>query len=100
MFSRSVPQQIEQISPLIPGQWRRALRVSQISHFILGFGPEPRYLYRIIGVMARTDLYLKIELDLADDEQPGKLASEICRQVSKIYGVRSAEVQNIVTPSE
>jgi len=46
--------------------------------------------------MARTDLYLKIELDLPDTEQPDKLATEICRQVSKIYGVRSAEVQNMV----
>jgi DNA gyrase inhibitor GyrI len=44
----------------------------------------------------RTDLYLKIELDLPDTEQPEKLAAEICRQVSKIYGVRSAEVQNMV----
>jgi len=46
--------------------------------------------------MARTDLYLKIQLDLPDTEQPEKLAAEICRQVSKIYGVRTAEVQNMV----
>ena len=46
--------------------------------------------------MARTDLYLKIELELGEDEKPEKLASEICRQLLKIYGVRSAEVQNMV----
>ena len=46
--------------------------------------------------MARTDLYLKIELDLPETEQPQKLASEICRQLTKIYGVRSAEVQNMI----
>jgi hypothetical protein len=62
----------------------------------MGIWQAASYLYRIIGMMARTDLYLKIELDLPDTEQPDKLASEICRQVSKIYGVRSAEVQNMV----
>jgi len=46
--------------------------------------------------MARTDLYLKIVLDLPETEKPEKLAAEICRQVKKIYGVRSAEVQNMV----
>ncbi|HLJ47425.1 MAG TPA: hypothetical protein VKU01_15520 [Bryobacteraceae bacterium] len=46
--------------------------------------------------MARTDLYLKIVLDHGDDDKPEKLATEICRQVAKIYGVRSAEVQNLV----
>ena len=49
--------------------------------------------------MARTDLYLKIVLDLPETEKPEKLAAEICRQVKKIYGVRSAEVQNMVEQS-
>ena len=47
--------------------------------------------------MPRIDLYLKLELDLPESEQPDKLASEICRQLQKIYGVRSAEVQNMVS---
>lgn len=64
-----------------------------------GLGGAPGHLYRIIEKMARTDLYIKIELDLPDTEEPQKLASEICRQVSKIYGVRSAEVQNMVERS-
>ncbi len=50
--------------------------------------------------MARTDLYLKIVLDHGEDEKPEKLAAEICRQVGKVYGVRSAEVQNLVAQGE
>ena len=46
--------------------------------------------------MARTDLYLKVELDLDDKEKPERVASEICRLIRKLYGVRSAEVSNIV----
>ena len=46
--------------------------------------------------MHRIDLYLKVELDLPEAEKPDKLAAEICRQLQKIYGVRSAEVQNMV----
>ena len=50
--------------------------------------------------MARTDLYLKVELDHGDDEKPEKLAAEICRALRKMYGVRSAEVSNTVPRSE
>lgn len=46
--------------------------------------------------MPRTDLYLKVEIDLPEREHPEKLASEICRQIRKVYGVRSAELSNIV----
>jgi hypothetical protein len=46
--------------------------------------------------MNRIDLYLKVELDLPEAEPAEKLASEICRRIQKIYGVRSAEVQNMV----
>lgn len=46
--------------------------------------------------MSRTDLYLKVEIDLDEREQPERLASEICRQIRKVYGVRSAEVSNII----
>jgi len=58
-----------------------------------------RHLHRIIEVMARIDLYVKIDLDLPDSEQPEKLAAEICRQIRKVYGVRAAEVQNMVEQS-
>ncbi len=55
--------------------------------------------------MARTDVYLKVELDLPDaertdskrnNERPERLASEICRMIRKVYGVRNAEVSSIV----
>ena len=45
----------------------------------------------------RTHLHIKVELEHGDDEQPDKLAAEICRQLLKMYGVRSAEVSNVVT---
>jgi len=50
--------------------------------------------------MARTDLYLKVELEHADDEQAIRLASDICRALRKMYGVRSAEVSNTITRQE
>jgi hypothetical protein len=46
--------------------------------------------------MRRTDLYLKVELTLDNQEQPEKLAAEICRMIRKLYGVRSAEVSNMI----
>lgn len=46
--------------------------------------------------LVRYDLYVKVELDIDDREKPEKLAAEICRAVQKIYGVRSADVSNIV----
>lgn len=46
--------------------------------------------------MVRTDLYLKVELVLDDKEDPERVAAEICRMISKIYGVRRAEVSSMV----
>ncbi len=46
--------------------------------------------------MSRTDLYLKVELDLDEKERPERVAAEICRLIRKVYGVRSAEVSNMV----
>ena len=46
--------------------------------------------------MSRTDLYFKVEVEL-EGEDPKRLASEICRQLQKVYGVRSAELTNYVT---
>lgn len=46
--------------------------------------------------MTRTDLYLKVELTLDEKEKPERVASEICRLIRKVYGVRSAEVSNMV----
>ncbi|MFN3324599.1 MAG: hypothetical protein ACK5AZ_13970 [Bryobacteraceae bacterium] len=46
--------------------------------------------------MVRFDLYLKVEVDLEEGEEPKRLAAEICRQVMKVYGVRSAELSSFV----
>ena len=47
--------------------------------------------------MKRVDLYLKVELELDEEEKPERVAGEICRQLEKIYVVRRAEVSNAVT---
>jgi hypothetical protein len=46
--------------------------------------------------MARIDLYLKVVLDTNDLDPPERLAQEICRIVRRIYGVRQAEISNMV----
>ncbi len=46
--------------------------------------------------MKRVDLYIKVEVDLDEDDTPEKLAREICRQVEKIYAVRKAELSSAV----
>jgi len=46
--------------------------------------------------MPRTDLYLKVELDLDSNESPERVAAEICRLVRRVYGVRKAEVSSMV----
>jgi hypothetical protein len=47
--------------------------------------------------MARTDLYIKVVIDHDEDDTPQKLGDEVCRQVSKVYGVRTAELTNYLT---
>jgi hypothetical protein len=46
--------------------------------------------------MARTDVYVKVELDHDDEEKVERLAAEICRVIRKVYGVRKAEVSSII----
>ena len=47
--------------------------------------------------MQRVDLYIKVEVELDDDEKPERVANEICRQLQKLYTVRSAELSNTIT---
>jgi hypothetical protein len=47
--------------------------------------------------MPRTDVYIKVTVDHDEDESPERLGREICRQIEKVYGVRTAEVSNFVT---
>jgi hypothetical protein len=46
--------------------------------------------------MKRVDLYIKVELELEEDEKTDKVAGEIVRQLEKLYVVRRAEVSNAV----
>jgi hypothetical protein len=46
--------------------------------------------------MKRVDLYIKVEVEIDDDEAPEKIAAELCRQLQKMYIVRSAEFSNAV----
>ena len=46
--------------------------------------------------MQRVDLYIKVVVDVDEDETPEKVAGEICRQIEKIYVVRSAELSSAV----
>lgn len=46
--------------------------------------------------MARLDIFIKVQIDSNGEEKAEKLGSEICRQVEKVYGVRTAEMINYV----
>lgn len=46
--------------------------------------------------MPRTDVYLKVELDLDPQENPERIASELVRLIRKVYSVRHAEVSSIM----
>ena len=50
--------------------------------------------------MAVTNLFIKVEIEHDDEENPQKLGAEICRQILKVYGVRSAEVSNFTAVEE
>ena len=50
--------------------------------------------------MRRTDLFLKVVIDHDEQEKPERLAEEVCRQILKIYGVRSAELSSFVTHAQ
>lgn len=50
--------------------------------------------------MAVTHLFIKVEIEHDGEENPQKLGAEICRQIRKVYGVRSAELSNITVAEE
>ena len=54
----------------------------------------------MIRNVARTDVYLKVELDLDPKEKPERVAAEICRTIRRIYGVRKAEVSSMLEREE
>lgn len=50
--------------------------------------------------MAVTHLFIKVEIEHDDEETPLQLGREICRQILRIYGVRSAEMSNFAAVEE
>ena len=46
--------------------------------------------------MAVINLFIKVEIENDENENSQKLGAEVCRQILKVYGVRSAEVSNIM----
>jgi len=101
VFSRSVPQHWEQIPPPTPGQPRRARRLLQILQGTFTGGCHDHNFYRdativSLGEMPRTALYVKVELDLDEEEKIDRIANEICRAIRRVYGVRTAEVSSTV----
>jgi len=50
--------------------------------------------------MSRTNLFFKVELDLAPEEQPQRIADEISRRLLKFYGVRNVELTNYTQADE
>src|SRR5579862_2218402 len=104
--SRSVPQQTGQISPWTPGQYRFARLFSHNLQEVFTLVCRVRHLHRIVCPASydrnvpRTDVYLKVELDLDPKEKPERVAAEICRTIRRIYGVRKAEVSSMVERDE
>ena len=111
VFSRSVPQQAGQISPCTPGQCRFA---RLFSHNLQGI-VHAWFIERVTFIVSydrrrmtasydqnvpRTDVYLKVELDLDRKESPERVAAEICRIIRRVYGVRKAEVSSMVERDE
>ena len=43
-----------------------------------------------------VDVFIKVEVELDEDEKPERVATEICRQVEKIYVVRRVELSSII----
>jgi hypothetical protein len=50
--------------------------------------------------MNRTNLFFKVEIEHDAADQPERLAGEICRQLLKVYGVRSAELASFTRVEE
>jgi hypothetical protein len=50
--------------------------------------------------MSVTNFFFKVELEHEPEERPERLGEEICRQLQKLYGVRSAEMTNFARRDE
>lgn len=46
--------------------------------------------------MKSVDVYIKVHIELEDEEKLERVAAEICRQLEKMYVVQSAELSSAV----
>jgi len=44
--------------------------------------------------MNRTNLFFKVQVEHEPEDNPKRIAEEICRRLLKIYGVREAELSS------
>ncbi len=101
---------MEQMSPETAGQARLGLRLPQIlqrggvaeiwaSTSLIIDRDGTNRADETIGRegMQRVDLFIKVEVELDEEEKPERVAGEICRQIEKIYVVRAAELSSIVS---
>jgi hypothetical protein len=72
------------------------IRTSRLKGRLQATRPAPH----TINAMAKSDLFFKIEIEHDDKESPQKLGDEICRQLLKFYGVRSAELSSFTTTED
>ena len=92
------------MSPSIAAQYRRARRLLQILQMNVS-ATKPYYreaekrdsgTANFIRSDMLADLYIKVEVELDEEEELERVAAEICRQIEKLYAVRSAELSNSV----
>jgi len=50
--------------------------------------------------VAVTNLFIKVEIEHDQEDTPQRLGREICRQILKIYGVRTAELSSFTAAEE
>lgn len=50
--------------------------------------------------MAVSTLFIRVEVEHDPEDTPEALAREVCRQISKVYGVRTAELSSFVSSRE
>jgi hypothetical protein len=50
--------------------------------------------------MSRTNLFLKVEIEHDEEDRPERLGDELCRQLLKLYGVRTAELSSYTVVEE
>jgi len=50
--------------------------------------------------MSISNLFFKVEVEHDPEERPEKIGDEICRNIRKLYGVRSAELSNFTITEE